>query len=374
MAVFYVGSALPVRAQVPEWSLAAQQRLLGGPDAQRSLALQQQLVQQAEQALAAGDTAAAQQAFDRAAVMVHAPAVEMGQVRADMQAGDYRRALTFASHAAGSHRNVPGGTALYAWLLHLGGQGVYAQRLLGDALARAPDDAALLETRAQIGSAWPQLQPVLLEPPLRTAPHPTGAMPPAGARLAGTALLAGDGRNALAPAALVPPGSQLWLRNGMGQTVGATARPSSGDGRLLLLQLDAPLPVVPGLVASARPPFAGSPGYTVEHGQAAVAQAAWPVLRQGFFARPLAGGGELPLGIDTPAGPRGGPVFDAFGDLAGIAVATPGGPDLLIPAARIGQELGLPAGPQPDGPRARAAVDAVYEAALRITLQLLVLD
>ena len=39
-----------------------------------------------------------------------------------------------------------------------------------------------------------------------------------------------------------------------------------------------------------------------------------------------------------------------------------------------GHGLGLPAGPQPDGPRARAAVDAVYEAALRITLQLLVLD
>ena len=371
MAAF---SVVPALAQVPEWSLAAQQRLLGGADAQRSLALQQQLVQEAELALAAGDTAAAQQAFDRAAVMVHAPAVEMGQVRADMQAGDYRRALTFASHAAGAHRNVPGGTALYAWLLHLGGQGVYAQRLLDDALARAPEDAALLAARDQMARPWPQLQPVLLQPPLRAAPHATGATPPPGARLAGTALLAGDGRSALAPAALVPAGSRLWLRNGMGQTVAATARPSPSDARLLLLQLDSPLPVVPGLVASARAPFAGSPGYTVEHGQGDQAQAAWPVLRQGFFARPSAAGGERPLGIDVPAGPRGGPVFDAFGDLAGMAVSVPGGADWLIAAANLGPELGLPTGPPPDGQRPRAAVDAVYEAGLRITLQLLVLD
>ena len=160
----------------------------------------------------------------------------------------------------------------------------------------------------------------------------------------------------------------------MGQTVAATARPSPSDPRLLLLQLDGPLPVVPGLAASGRAPFAGSPGYTVEHGQGDLAGAAWPVLRQGFFARALVAGGERPLGIDTPAGPRGGPVFDAFGDLAGMAVSVPGGADRLIAAANLGPELGLPTGPPPDGQRARAAVDAVYEAALRITLQLLVLD
>ncbi len=373
LAAFFLPAQ--VLAQVPEWSLAAQQRLLGGPDAARTLALQQQLVQDGETALAAGDSTTAQQAFDRAALMVHAPEVEMGLVRTDLQAGNYRRALTFASHTAGAHRNRPAGTALYAWLLHLGGQGVHAQRLLADALALAPEDPALLATQAQTRQPWPQLPPVLLRPPLRAAPYASGATPPAQARLVGTATLAGDGHSALAPAAGVPTGARLWLRNGLGQTVAATASPSASDARLLRLQLDTPLPGVPGLAGSARPPFAGSPGYTVEYGQGADAQAAWPLLRQGFFGRPLATAGERLLGIEAPAGPRGGPVFDAFGDLAGIAVPTAGGPDRLIAVASLAPELGLPAVvTTPGAARERAAVDAIYEVALRLTLQLLVVD
>lgn len=380
-AFFLVGpaDAQPV-GPVPEWSLAAQQRLLGGPDAERTLALQRQLVQDAERVLAAGDAATALQTFDRAALMVHAPEVEMGLVRADMQLGNYRRALSFAAHAAGAHRNVPAGAALYAWLLHIGGQGVYARRLLGDALERSPDDALLQAVRVQFDQPWPQPQPVLLQPPVRVAPQASGAQPPPAARLAGTALLVADGRSALVPALSVPPGARLWLRNGLGQTVEAVAALSISDPRLLRLQLREPLPGVPGLTTSARAPFAGSPGVTVEYGASAGTQATWPLLRQGFFGRHLAAGaGERLLGIDAPAGPRGGPVFDAFGDLAGIAVPMADGLDRLIAAATLLAELGLqpPQTPSPSpqpAPRERAPLDGLYEVALHLSLQLLVAD
>ena len=367
-------AAFFVQGQVPEWSLAAQQRLLGGADSQRSLALQQQLVQEGERALAAGDSTAAQQAFDRAAVVVHAPAVEMGLVRTYLQAGDYRRALSFASHAAGAHRNVPAGTALYAWLLHLGGQGVFARRLLSDALAAAPDDAGLLAVQAQIAQPWPWPEPVLLQAPLRVAPFASGAQVPTGARRAGTALLGADGRHALAPSALVPAGARLWVRNGLGQTVAARALPDAGTPGLVLLQLETALPVDPTLTASAQPPFAGSPGYTVEFGAGPDPQATWPVLRQGFLGRHLPGGDRL-LGLDAPAGPRGGPVFDAFGRLAGMALPTRDGPDRLIAADRLAGTLGLrhTAGTTAQ-PLERAGVDSIYDTGLRVALQLLVAD
>ena len=60
--------------------------------------------------------------------MLHAPDTEAAQVRAHMQAGDYRRALAFGAHAASAHRrDWPAGTALYAWLLQAGGQAAAAR-------------------------------------------------------------------------------------------------------------------------------------------------------------------------------------------------------------------------------------------------------
>ena len=75
------------------------------------------LLDAAEAALARGDTEAALAGFERAAGMLHAPDTEMGLVRSQMQAGQYRRALAFAAHTAGAHLEAPAASALYAWLL-----------------------------------------------------------------------------------------------------------------------------------------------------------------------------------------------------------------------------------------------------------------
>jgi hypothetical protein len=363
--------------QVPSWSLEAQRRLLAGAgDAVPALAERQRLAEAGEARLAAGDAEGARAAFDRAALMVHSPDVEMGLVRADLQAGDYRRALAFAAHAAGAHRNVPGGTALYAWLLHLGGQGVVARHLVREARETSPDDASLRAVGELLEQEWPRPQGVLMAPPLRAAPYAAGPAVPAAARTVGTAALAGQGRVAWVSAEMIGDARSIWVRNGLGQT--AVARvvgpptPASSTPALLHLALEPPLPCPGGIPAPSREPFAGSPGYTLEYAPGAGAEPAWPLLRQGFLGRPLAQPGDRLLGIDAPAGPRGGPVFDAQGRLAGVALRGQDGRDRLLAAAALGEDYALPAtGAAPAA--ARAAIDEVYELGLRLALQVLVL-
>ena len=101
----------------------------------------------AEAALARGDTDAALAGFERAAGMLHAPDTEMGLVRSQMQAGQYRRALAFAAHTAGAHLEAPAASALYAWLLRVGGQEAYARQVLDAAAQRSAGNEVLGATQ-----------------------------------------------------------------------------------------------------------------------------------------------------------------------------------------------------------------------------------
>lgn len=376
-------TSIPNLAQTPDWSLAARQRLMGGSDA--LMAQRQALLDQAEQQLAAGEAATAQATLDRAAQMLHAPDTEAMLVRAYMQAGDYRRALAFGAHAAGAHRREwPAGQALYVWLLQVGGQGVVARRLLDDALAQAPDDAALLAARSQLASPWPRVEGVLLERPLTVAPYAVGVAVPASARVVGTALLAPTGDTALLPSASLPTAAagdaRVWLRNGLGHTVAARIADRDDALGLVQLRLLAALPMVE-VAAAPRAPFGGSPGFMVEYATSATAAPAWPLLRQGFFARVTDTPGLRPLGLEAPAGPRGGPVFNAAGQLAGLAMPAADGQDRLVPVTALVARFpamamqAIAAEPAASGGAAmpaRADADVVYERALRQALQVLV--
>ena len=75
-----------------------------------------------EQRLTVGDAVGAEAALERAAAAAHEHEVELSVVRAYMQEGAYRRALAFVAHTAGAHGENRTATALYAWLLHAGGQ------------------------------------------------------------------------------------------------------------------------------------------------------------------------------------------------------------------------------------------------------------
>lgn len=365
----------PVVAQAPDWSLQAQRRLQGGPgiDSPARMAERQRLLDEGEALLAADDTEGAQQAFDRAALLLHAADTELALVRSYMQGGEYRRALSFGAHAAGAHRELPAAGALYAWLLQAGGQGVAATRLLDAALLAAPADAALRTAQTQLRTAWPEPGAGLLEPPLRMRPYASVTAVPATASRSGSAVLTGDGQHAYVPLTALAGATGIWLRNGLGQTVAARLLRQDAEVGVGLLRLDKPLALAHGLHTVPRLPFAGSPASMVEYGSGEGAEPAWPWLRLGFFGRPGTTSEVRALGIDAPSGPRGGPVFDAAGRLAGIALHAADGREQLLSSALLATRLGTPLAPDPEAANAeRVEPDAVYERALRVALQVLV--
>jgi hypothetical protein len=316
LAALAAAIVLPVAAQtpaVPAWSAEARKRLLGGPGGAAQRAERAALVADAEQHLAAGDAVAALALLERAALMLHAPDTEMGIERARMQLGEYRRALAFAAHAAGAHRReAPAASALYAWLLHVGGQ--------------------------RAAAAY------------------------------GAVRNGGASSTALVPLDLVLPGLPLSLRNRLGQNSSARLRQAWPAWGLAWVDLQDPLPVPAGSWAAAAEPFGGSPASAV--GCAAVGDGpAWPLLQYGFFG-PAAGGAAAArrLGIGSGPVPPGAPVFDRGGLLAGVATSHAAGPRFVplraLPAAvGMGRAAAAPAVPE--------SFDLVYERGLLLALQVL---
>ena len=333
------------------------------------------LLAQAEAALERGDAQAATAPLEAAAMLLHAGDTEMTQVRALMQAGQYRQALAFAAHAAGGHDDEPVASGLYAWLLQAGGQRLAAQQLIDRALQRAPADQVLALTRRELATDAPEARGVLCEAPHRMAPHASANAPDMAGldavRRVGTAVLFNAGRSALAPAKALAGQRQIWLRNGLGQTVRAHVVKLLDGLGLVVLELATPLPADPGFGAAPRDPFAGSPGYVVDYTEGADALPQWPWLHPGFMGGMRADASTPRLGINGSAGAHGGAVFDAAGRFAGIALGSADAPWVTLAALRaVAPDVAmlLPVGRQ-DG--ARGGVDEVYERALRSVLQVL---
>lgn len=327
------------------------------------------LLAHAERALARRDTAAALALFEQAAGGEHAADIELGLVRCFMQAGHYRKALAFCAHTAGAHADEPGGKALYAWLLHVGGQDGVARLLLAQALERQPRQPLLQTVQRALQAPWPVAGRTLLAPPLRLSPY-AAAVP---GRIVVSATLVRGGRAALVPAACLRPGARYWVRNGLGDTVAATASERPPYLGLAELLLETPLPAAE-LLTSARDPFPGSVAMAVEFApQRAGGAAAWPLMRTGFVGAALPQDGLRRLGVVMPPGtPRGGPVFDRQGALCGIAL-NQGHADRLVGAGRLRawSGAGLAETPAPAAGSPPAGIDAVYEQALRLALQAL---
>ncbi len=356
-----------VQAPVPTWSLEAQSRLRPGGLDTTTFAERQRLLVDGEQALRRMQTTVAQDLFERAALMLHAADAEVALVRTHMQAGDYRRALAFGAHAAGAHRDQPAALALYAWLLHLGGQGTVARWQLEQALL---GNVAAPEVLAHMRRLLEQPWPATVAGGLHLAPYGFAVARPTLTRVVGNATLLPGGRGALAPLALLGTAETVWLRNGLGQLSAAHVAQRWPQWGLAALALAEPLPFPADLELSGAVPFAGSPGTMIEFATADDDAPAWPMLRQGFFARGVAGPRRL-LGFDAPPGPRGGPVFDRAGRWAGLALADAMGPPVMVTLVDLPSGLvNVPTGT----PAARGAMPEaeVYERSLRIALQLIV--
>lgn len=327
-------------------------------------------------ALAAADPAAAEKAFEQAANLIETSEAELGLVGAWLQDGEYRRALAFVAHTAGGHQESSDAVAVHVWLLQAGGQVDVARRLLGQARQRLPKDALLAQLDRSLSAPLPRAGTGLLAFPVHLGPWPDGRALPRGARLAATGVLVDGGRRALVPAAALQQGQQFWLRSGLGAARAASLDAAASKGLsalgLAVLQLESALPFATPPALAQRDAFPGSVGYSVEYAAPGPALPAWPLLRGGILGNPDATGARQ-LGIELPPGPRGGAVFDAGGRLVGIALAQRGKPSRMITPSQLRQHaawLGFPAAER----GAPVGVDQIYEAALPLSLQLIVAD
>lgn len=345
-----------------------------------------------EAALAEGRVPDAAKAFEQAALMAHEANSELGLLRVQMQAGEYRQALAFAAHTAGVHLDKVGGAVFYAWLLYLGGQQTVAEQTLQRAESRHPDAAIVRLARARFREAVLRSDDgELMRPPTRLAPYATGEQADAGAKVVASAALLADGLHALVPRTALPPGTtRIWLRNGLGQTVSArmpvpenttagkppTSSSDPPDMALVILDLSAPLPVAKGTLVPPRDAFAGSPVWAVTYPSDVSGAPAWPVMRGGFL-------GRTDLGVRLPSQEAcGGPVFDQGGRLVGVVVreapvdrtdGTRTSTDRLMPMgilrARWGERFGAASA---ESRVDMVGADHLYERAMRTSLQVLV--
>lgn len=331
------------------------------------------LLVQGEASLARGEVEAALGAFERAALMLHAADTEMALVRTYMQAGEYRRAVSFSAHTAGAHRQTVAGAVLYAWLLSLGGQHDAARRLLDSAAQVDAPDSMLRDMRRLLAAPSELPRGALLEPPVRLAPYSVGVEIARNARIAGSGVLVDRGRRALVPLASLREGRARWVRNGLGHAARATVERRIVRLGIAVLRLDRALPGAAVLAPPERDPFPGSPAHAVEFAGSDHAAPAWPRLRSGFHGMPRGDSNARPLGIDMPPGPRGGPVYDATGRFVGIAMAHADGRDCIVMASTLRSEFNeMFAAPVAVPASQRAAIDEIYEAALPVTLQLII--
>lgn len=329
------------------------------------------LMKQGEAALAMGDTRTAATAFETAVSMVHAPDAELALVRSYMQAGEYRQALSYCAHTAGAHKDEPEGTALYVWLLHLGGQDAAAKRILLEAQARMPGNGVLdgVQRRIAAGLASSPGKP---GDAMAFMPYSLPPLKAATAAMSGSGVLIDGGHHALVPLAPVAHARKIWVRNGLGQLRQAAVESRLEKDGMALLKLDQPLPLTEEFMTAGRDPFPGSVVYAIEYAMARSARPDWPVLRHGFLGSPSGNSPGWELGITMPTGSHGGPVFDASGALAGVTVSTPQGKSMFLPISRMRRTLGdrlVPAAQVMNG--GRIGMEKVYENAMRATVQVM---
>ncbi len=110
----------------------------------------QNLVVQAQTALANGQPQQAAELYEKAAGYGESATAEIGMVRAYLQAGEFKKTIAFANLVAAEHADVNDTTALLAYLDDREGQTAPALAKLSEALKKHPDDVALLGAYVEI--------------------------------------------------------------------------------------------------------------------------------------------------------------------------------------------------------------------------------
>ena len=291
----------------------------------------------AESLLAGGRPVEALDAFERIAATEHSADVELSIVRAHMQAGAYRVALAFCAHAAGAHPEFAAGTALYGILLFVGGQRTTALQTIAKSLLLHSDDRILLAAQTFISDQRPLFNSALLKAPWRVAPYASGSSVPKETRLIGTGYLLPSGDFAIIPHIARKPTQKALVRNGLGQT--STVSIVAQGPALTLVKLLTPLTQPPKPFFAGRGVIAGSPSRLIHFMAQATHEAAWPILQSSFFRVLPQNEGLRPLGFTLDTESLGGPVFDQFGQVCGLAIREQDGSDRLLPMDEVAEHF-----------------------------------
>ena len=108
------------------------------------------LILRAQAALAKGQAQQAAEWYEKAAGMGESAEAEIGQVRAYLQSGEFRKAIAFGNLVAAEHPDVSEAAALLAYLEDREGQTAPALAKLSEELKKSPDDVSLSGAQAEI--------------------------------------------------------------------------------------------------------------------------------------------------------------------------------------------------------------------------------
>lgn len=338
----------------------------------------------ARHALTSGDAATAVSMYEVLTNQGESLEAELGLVRAAFQAGEFRKAMSWATLTAGEHKDSAESVALLAYLHDRVGHTEQALQSLKRMQQSHPQEAVVVAVHADIlidraGAAqartllkdWIAKNPGARNTGLtellaraetaaaaRAGAHiadkalPTSAMQvwrrpsfeafPIGAkRIASGAngIVVDDGRHVLTYAAALPAQGTIYVRNGLGKVRRAERMAGQSQGDLVRLKLSEPYPAewaLPKdqLAAPEGTRFCFALGFSVPGST----EATWPAIAPGLVFRADAGiGGLMQITSALGAGHVGSPVFDPRGRLVGI---TTGAGDVLIGGKNVRGQLG----------------------------------
>jgi S1-C subfamily serine protease len=338
----------------------------------------------AEAALAAGDSDRAMSLFEEAAAgTAHAPVAELGQARASLQLGEFRRAVSMTTLVAGEHKEFAEARALQAFLLDRAGQSTRALEMLTEERATRPDDVALLGAMAEIrldrmeiaeavrlldewagrngpdsdlhrlrssaaeaagrpieGRVW--LDPAPAPPTSSGASDDRPArqrsrwpatfaeplpLPPAAVRAAGNGLVV-DGGQAIVTTTGVTAAARgrIFVRNGLGRVREARLATIDEARGLALLRLDSPYPKRWSIASDTIGAPAGRRlSFILGFPRIHTDGFSQPRIDPGVVIRPDIGlGGLMQITNGLTPALAGSPVYDEIGRLVGLVAGPPG--------------------------------------------------
>jgi len=282
----------------------------------------------ARRALAAGDAAKAAEIYETLTRQGESLEAEIGLVRASLQAGEFRKATSWATLVAGEHTDSVEAIALLAYLHDRAGYTEQALATLkqlrkdqpNDPLAAAALATVLIDRGSKVSAAD--------EAASRKWPRPTFEDIPVGKRRvlsSGNGVIVEGGHYVLTYSAVLPKAaSSIYVRNGLGKVRVATREPDTSRGSLVRLKLAEPYPAhwaIPKdqIVSPEGARFCFAFGYR-ESGDPA---GSYPAISPGLVFRADAGtGGLMQITSSLGAGHIGSPVFDPRGRLVGLSVGT----------------------------------------------------